>query len=299
MPPWAPTSVHTLTIEDNDLPPTVSFAVAAQKVPEAVGEAEVVIELSQPSGREIRVPFTIAGTAHPVTDYNMVTTSPVIIPPGQATAEILVNIVADTDYLEPDETVVFTMGTPVNATRGTPYIHTLTITEEPTVWFETRQQSRAENAGIVPVNIRLSPPATETVTVHFTLSGTATSGSDYTITASPVQIAAGGTLATLNVNIIDDNIYEDNETIRITLSQTAPVDVQIGSPSLHTLTILENDLPPTVSFTESSQRVIENAGSAAITARLSRLSSRNVSVPYTVSGTATQGVDYTIPPARS
>jgi hypothetical protein len=71
--------------------------------------------------------------------------------------------------------------------------------------------------------------------------------------------------------------------------------VQIGSPSLHTLTILENDLPPTVSFTEASQRVIENAGSAAITARLSRLSSRDVSVPYTVSGTATRGVDYTIP----
>jgi hypothetical protein len=162
--------------------------MAAQKVPEAIGQAEVVIELSQPSGREIQVPFTIAGTAHQVTDYNMVTTSPVIIPPGQATAEILVNIVADTDYLEKDETVVFTMGTPVNATRGTHFTHTLTITEEPTVWFETRQQSHAENAGIVPVNIRLSPPAKETVTVHFTLSGTATSGSDYTITASPVQI---------------------------------------------------------------------------------------------------------------
>jgi hypothetical protein len=289
-------SVHTLIIRDNDEPPTVSFAVAAQKVPEAIGEAEVVIELSQPSGREIRVLFTIGGDALPVTDYNMVTTSPVIIPPGQASAEIVVNIVADTDYLERDETVVFTMGTPVNATRSTPNIHTLTITEEPTVWFETRQQSHAENAGIVPVNIRLSPPAKETVTVHFTLSGTAASGSDYTITASPIQIAAGGTLATLYVNIIDDNIYEDNETIRITLSQTVPVDVQIGSPSLHTLTILENDLPPTVSFTESSQRVIENAGSAAITARLSRLSSRDVSVPYTVSGTATQRVDYTIPP---
>ena len=289
------TRVHTLTILDDDDPPTVSFSVAAQKVPEAIGEAEVLIELSQPSGKEIRVPFTISAnsTAVPVTDYVLATTSPVIIPPGQAAAEIVVNVVSDTDYLEPDETVIFVMGTPVNATRTTPSTHTLTITEEPTVWFATRQQSVSEGAGMTTVTVRLAPPAKEPVSVPFTLSGTAAQGSDYTITSSPLSIPIGGTSATITVNIIDDTLYEENETLLITLGK--PANAEVGSPSVHTITILENDPMPRVSFTEANQRVIENAGSATITARLSGASSRNVTIPYTVSGTATRGVDYTIP----
>jgi hypothetical protein len=129
--------------------------------------------------------------------------------------------------------------------------------------------------------------------VAFTLSGTATQGSDYTITTSPITIPIGSTSAVITVNIIDDSLYEENETLLITLLK--PANAEVGSPSVHTITILENDPQPTVSFTEASQRVIENAGSAAITARLSGLSSRNVTTPYTVDGTATRDVDYTIP----
>ena len=292
-------SLHTLTITDDDDPPTVSFSVAAQKVPEAIGQAEVLIELSQPSGKEIQVPFSINSnsTAKPVPnpepDYSLVSASPLIIPPGQQAVEIVVNVVSDTNYLEPDETVVFVMGTPVNATRGSITTHTLTITEVPTVWFAVRQQSVQENAGLVQVTVRLSPPAKVAVSVPFTLSGTAAQGGDYTITASPIQIPTGGTSATITVNIVDDTLHEENETLLITLGK--PVDVEVGSPSVHTLTILENDPMPTVSFSEASQRVIENAGSATITARLSGGSSRNVTIPYSLSGTAARGTDYTIP----
>jgi hypothetical protein len=285
-------SQHTLTILDNDLPPTVSFEVAAQRVPEGAAQAEVVVQLSVPSGREIRVPFTVSGTALAGDDYTLVTTSPLVIPPGQLSGVIEVDITVDTDYEEPDETVILTIGTPVNATRVAPYIHTITITEEPTVWFELRQQTRAEDAGLVRVNVRLSPPATDTVEIPFTLSGTATLGADYTITTSPVQITAGGTNFYLNVNLINDTIHEENETLIITLGE--PTNAELGSPFVHTLTITDNDPMPTVSFSSTSQRVIENAGSASITAVLSGLSSRNVSVPFTTSGTATRGSDYTI-----
>jgi hypothetical protein len=146
---------------------------------------------------------------------------------------------------------------------------------------------------LIRLTVRLAPAATEPVSVPFTLSGTAANGTDYTITSSPVQIPAGGTSASININIIDDDIYEENETLLVTLGR--PANAEVGSPSVHTLTIIENDPLPTVTFTASNQRVIENAGSAAITARLSSSSSRNVTIPYTVSGTASSGIDYNIP----
>jgi hypothetical protein len=83
--------------------------------------------LSTPSSRDVSVPFTLGGTAQAGADYT-ITTSPVTIPAGGNSAAITITMYEDTAD-EEDETVIVTMGTPVNAVKGSPSVHTATIVD--------------------------------------------------------------------------------------------------------------------------------------------------------------------------
>jgi hypothetical protein len=68
-----------------------------------------------------------------------------------------------------------------------------------------------------------------------------------------------------------------------------------GASNVHTVTLVDDDPVPVVSFGASAQSVAEgNSGSTSVTAtiNLSAVSGRNVSVPYTVSGTADNPGDH-------
>ena len=82
-------------------------------------------------------------------------------------------------------------------------------------------------------------PTTSALTVNFTVSGTATSGVDYTAIATNVTISAGQTTALLNVPVLDDGLIESNETVVVTISPSA--SYVVGSPSSATVTIADND----------------------------------------------------------
>jgi hypothetical protein len=83
-----------------------------------------------------------------------------------------------------------------------------------------------------------TPPGT--VSIPFTLGGTATLGTDYTLqgTSSPLTIS-GGTSATLLLSINDDTDSEGDETIVVTLG--SPTGAVAGTPSAFTLTITDDD----------------------------------------------------------
>ena len=122
-------SVHTLTIQDNDALPTVSFESVSQSVNEDAGTVTLTVELSAASSFEVIVPFTIGGTANS-SDF-AVAASSVVIPAGQTTGTITINV--ENDSLdENDETVIVTLGTPTHATLGTNSTHTLTIADDDT-----------------------------------------------------------------------------------------------------------------------------------------------------------------------
>ncbi|MEK7373859.1 MAG: Calx-beta domain-containing protein, partial [Thermodesulfobacteriota bacterium] len=84
-----------------------------------------------------------------------------------------------------------------------------------------------------------------------------------------------------------------DETTNITLSSAT--GATLGTPASAVLTITDDDSAPTVAWTSASQSKPENAGSATITAQLSSASAKAISIPWTVSGTATGGgTDYSI-----
>ena len=75
-------------------------------------------------------------------------------------------------------------------------------------------------------------------------AGTATAGSDYTSVTNNLTIPAGQTSGTINVPILDDAIYEGDETV-FTMNLSAVSGVAIAD-NQGTGTIVENDAVPNV-----------------------------------------------------
>ena len=135
------------------------------------------------------------------------------------------------------------------------------------------------------------------MTVPFTVSGTATGGgTDYSITASPVVITAGNTTADITITITQDSQYENDETVIVDMG--TPTNATQGAVITHTVTINDDDVAPSVTFTSASQSTgDESAQDYTITAELSSVSGMDVTVPFTVNAasTATGGsTDYSI-----
>ena len=110
------------------------------------------------------------------------------------------------------------------------------------IQFDAANYSVAENGGSAIVSVSRSGDTSQPATVHYATSdGTATAGSDYTSTSGDLAFAPGQTTKTFNVQILDDNTYEGNETFTVTLS--SPVGADLGR-SVAVVTIVENDPAP-------------------------------------------------------
>ena len=96
-------------------------------------------------------------------------------------------------------------------------------------------------AGVFTVTLT-SPSATDTV-VDYLVSGSATSGSDFTPLTGQVTITAGSTSATINVATLDDALIEGNEDVTVTLSGIASgdADISVGGPTVASINLNDND----------------------------------------------------------
>jgi len=230
----------TLTVIGTTLP-TVAFETASQTIQENAGTVTVRAFLSWPYAGDVSVPFTVSGAASNPADHNL-TNGTITIKAGAMKDSVLFQVVNDQLH-ENDETVVLTMATPVNAGLGAPSVHTVTIVDDdpaPAVQFTSASQSAPEDAGVMTVTARLSSPSALTVTLPFTVSGTATGGGvDYSITASPITIPAGSTTGGVAITVIDDTLQEPDETVVIAMG--SPTNASLGAITTHTATIVDND----------------------------------------------------------
>jgi hypothetical protein len=84
------------------------------------------------------------------------------------------------------------------------------------------------------------------IAISFSLSGTATITTDYTIDTSPATITQGNTSTIVTVTPVDDATVEVDETVILTLG--ASVDYLIGANVSDTVTIVSDDAPTTSTF---------------------------------------------------
>jgi len=133
------------------------------------------------------------------------------------------------------------------------------------------------------------------LTVNYTLSGTAESGSDYTALSGSATFLAGAFSTNITVVINDDSEVEFTETVILTVDGSPSYGIDVGSA---TINILDNE-PATISIapTTGETRLLEGYSAQKLGFTLTRkgLLSSALTVNINYSGTATRGVDYNGP----
>ncbi len=128
----------------------------------------------------------------------------------------------------------------------------------------------------------------------------ATAGEDYTptATAQTLTIPAGSVSFNLSVPTLQDAIDEYSETFLVRLSH--PTNATLSPTAAVAVgTIDDDDVAPTVSIADAAS-VTEGAGPGAttdmtFTVSLSAVSGKDITVHYSLGGTATAGSDYDTP----
>lgn len=148
----------------------------------------------------------------------------------------------------------------------------------------------AEGDEDITIKLALTAPTSLTVTAIIAMSGTATYGDDYVLAEPSLLIAdnkieiniENETTAEFTFTVKDDYIVED-EDIVFTIETATNADITRWSE----LTInIVDDPVPIVNFSDD-QTVQENVGTVTVTAYLSEAITEDVTVPFIVSGTAT------------
>ena len=159
----------------------------------------------------------------------------------------------------------------------------------PTISFNSANSANSEAISSASIPVSLSASWSSTITVSYTVTGTATGGgTDYTLANGMLSFSAGTTSLPIPISgIVDDNIHEGDETVILTLS--SPTVATLGSTTVHTYTITENEAVPTLSIADIS--ALEGAfGVSAqpnVAVTLSHPSSQSVSFQWqTQDGTA-------------
>jgi hypothetical protein len=112
-----------------------------------------------------------------------------------------------------------------------------------------------ENAGSVSVSVTRTGNTANAVTINYATSdGSAKKPSDYTSVSGSLQFAAGETVKSFVVPILDDTLVEGNENINVVLSSPGSGTVQ-GSPFTSTITILDDDKPLLLTEENSSRAI--------------------------------------------
>ena len=184
----------------------------------------------------LTVTFTLTGTAANGTDYATLPLAATFLA-NQASVDVLVTPLVDTTT-EGSESVVLTLISVAPYDLGAPATATVTITDtdNPLVSV-TAFDSTASETGPDLGTFRFSRTGSTaaSLTVTFTITGTATNGTDYQNVPLTVTFGAGQATADLFIVPLPDGTAEGSETAIVTVTDGATYD--LGSPATATVTI--------------------------------------------------------------
>ena len=293
-------TVNTATVEitSDDVPPTVTVSAFDSAAAEPSAPGSFRITRTGRTTTSLLVSYSVSGTATSGTDFTTLTGS-ATIPAGATFATVTVTPIDDTT-VEIPETVIVTLTESTRYTIGFSSTATVIITDDdvlPTVSISATDAAAAEPSGTGTITVTRTGGTTTALTVSYTLGGTATSGSDYSAApASSLTIPIGATSATITVTPIDDSLVESAETVIATL--TTGTSYTVGTPSSATVTIADDEpvtpVEPVVTIAATDAAAAEPADPGVFSITRTGSTTASLDVFYTVTGTATNGTDYTV-----
>ncbi|XP_037620132.1 sodium/calcium exchanger 1-like isoform X1 [Sebastes umbrosus] len=176
------------------------------------------------------------------------------------------------------------------------------------VFFDPGTYQCLENCGSVALNVvRRGGDLTSTVSVDYrTEDGTANAGSDYRFTEGTIVFKPGETEKEIRIDIIDDDIFEEDEHFLVHLSNVKVISegagsdeckanhvdalASLGLPCTATVTIFDDDHAGIFTFEEPAVTVSESIGVMEVKVIRTSGARGVVVVPYkTMEGTAKGG----------
>ena len=272
------------TILDVNEPPLLS--VEDGRGPEG-GELAFELTLSGTSGRAVTVAYEFmdAGAVAGL-DYEG-DAGEVTIPPGESGVALSVTLLED-DIDEPDESFVMILSSPVNAGLADGIAAGWIEDNDEPPELSITDADPVEEGGTLAFTVSLTMASSHHVTVAYgTVDGTAVAGLDYQANRSVLTLAPGEREGTVEVALIDDEIDEPGESLRVVLGDVQYATVDVAEA---TGTIIDNDAPPVLSITGGTG--VEGSD-VQFSVTMSGVSSQAVTVSYeTADGTATASADY-------
>ena len=284
----------TVTITDNDSPPTVSIAGA--EAVEGTGSPSTLvltISLSEASGYPVSVNYaTLDGSAVAGGDYTSAAGT-VQFAPGEVGRTLSLVLQPDA-VAEPGETFHVQLSAPVNAALGSAQAAVVILDDDSPgiIQFASAGHHVPENWEGKSLTLTRSGGTAGTVTVQWSITGgTATAGEDYSpfSQSGTVTFAPGQSSRLVHVWLLDDVLLEGSETLTVSLAQPGGGAV-LGERTSAVLTILDDDAAPMI-----QGRVLKAGGAALANASVTLSGTHQASVTtdhagyYTFTGLAVGG----------
>ncbi|MBN1669759.1 MAG: metallophosphoesterase, partial [Kiritimatiellae bacterium] len=201
-----------------------AFAAGSSGGEEAISLVELAVQLDAGSAEPVTVDYAVTGgTAEAGVDF-VLAGGTLTFDAGLTNATIGLSVVND-NLDEPAETVVVALSNPAGAELGVVSQHTYTINDDDTAYvqFVDHESALGEEAGSLPVSVRLESASASTVTVAYAVTGgTANAGEDYHAPlGGTLTFAPGVTNRTVLVTAVDDAVAEGDETVDLSLTDVS------------------------------------------------------------------------------
>lgn len=271
-------SVNDVSITENDIGTT---------------DAIFTVKLSAASAQTVRVNYFVTPS------FLFSSPSPagtVTFLPGETTQTISIPVKNDV-IDQVDLSFIVALTTPVNAAISDGRGRGTIIDNDPPPTITINDVVVAEGTLVqtsATFTISLNAPSGKPTNVQYALqAGTASPNIDYANISGTVDFPAYTVSKTISIPIIQDNIFEPDETFFVNLSNAFDLTIADGQGQG---TISNDDPQPTIAIAAASFRT-EGAsgttGNASFEVKLSNPSYQTITVSYaTADGTATAGTDY-------
>ena len=295
----------SLQVDDDDTPVvTVEAVDATAAEPGVAGRDSGIFRVSRtgPTTLPLTVQYGLSGTASNGSDFGRLD-GQVVIPAGQSATSVFINAIDDA-IGESSETVTLGLATFNNAySVGSMSRATVTIGDAgdvPTVSVVgTKDESIVTEGGTAKVVFTATGGSGVPIVVRYSVGGTATAGVDFTRVSGTITLATGGTRTVeLPIATLADGVAENDESITVTIDASPAYTVGLDSSAR--LAILDpistaggGDRVRVSRFVAEAAEAAASPADFFISRDSTHANRRALTVAFSLSGTATPGVDYT------
>ncbi|MEL6558387.1 MAG: DUF5689 domain-containing protein [Bacteroidota bacterium] len=301
-----------LTIDDDERPAPIDFALNDQMVAENAGTVDIVVNLEFAALAAGSFDVAVEGSNYGG-DY---TTAPsgesgsftVNVERGATSASFGINTIDNEVVDGNDRKVTFTISNATNGLElGDNLTHEVTIADDESpvlINFKETAQAISENNTALTVDIEFAMEAEAPGSFDITLSGGAY-GTDYSTDPDgmtgtiSVAVAKGDLAKSITLTSIDNfQITDQNPAVTLMLGN-ASGGVELGTKTSLEVTLEDDEMPVTATFAESEISIREDGGEREIIIILSEPAQADATIEVAIGSNGVYGTDYTTTPDGS